>query len=663
MLFSTAVVLLSAWSSAEASLHARVSYDGGGTLVRGLDDGDWSHAAVNSMILPGDALWADQGTWTEIEMEGGSFLRLADGSRGELVTLPPDGTIRAWTGSFYLHRVARSTGGVIVETPACVIQVEQGTVVRIDVVGEGNTTISVQSGQVRVSTDPGGSKLVGSSYRCYVDVGRLPSQPILFDRYAEDSFDRWNRDRVAYLEVGETALPSSISFTNATLGVSDLSASGEWVVIDQRTYWRPTVVVDYTPYRYGAWTFVPQVGHVWVGNYPFEYVTGHYGRWTYRTPYGWVWSYDPVWSPAWVATVRCGSRYVWTPIDYDYRPVRVYGSTTFSVGGVLFSVSGTSYVDADYLYTGGTYVHPVTYGTVGPIFADEVHIWNINLGDSHHDRVPYDRRRLGVRDYAPSRSIRGPQQYDKSRGTANDRARRLEATNTGLFPDGRRIPARSVRTASVAKDRQAVVRPVRSTATPSVSPISEHRSIDRGQKQALSPRVTDRSVSSPSRERSTTVRGPVSTPVKSRSDRSTFPGRVESERTQSSRLTTPSATRQVAPSRPVVREREPITRVPSSSSRVDPRQAAKDALPSRTRTPVALVSPTPTPEHKTLSGLAPNARGIGVRAPAPSPVESQNISKGRDTGRPVIGERVPRRTPTTPNPGISRSSRSSGRLR
>src|SRR5690606_10204963 len=119
----------------------------------------------------------------------------------------------------------------------------------------------------------------------------------------------WNRERAKLLAVGYSSVPAQIS--NNVIGVSDLNNYGEWVYIDSEPYWRPTVVVDFVPYRHGYWSYGPAYGYSWTGHYPFSYITTHYGRWTHHPTYGWCWGYRPGWSSAWVASVRYGSNFVW----------------------------------------------------------------------------------------------------------------------------------------------------------------------------------------------------------------------------------------------------------------------------------------------------------------------------------------------------------------
>ena len=88
--------------------HGRVSYDAGGTLVKGVSEVEWSHATVNTLIMPGDILWTDKESTTEVEFAGGVYLRMADGSKAEVVSLSPEVMLRGWHGSFYIQRLKRS---------------------------------------------------------------------------------------------------------------------------------------------------------------------------------------------------------------------------------------------------------------------------------------------------------------------------------------------------------------------------------------------------------------------------------------------------------------------------------------------------------------------------------------------------------------------------
>lgn len=465
-------LVLSGAATAEGyTNHARVSFDAGSNLVKGSDDKDWSHATVNTLLLPGDTLWVDEGGTSELEFSGGTFLRGADGSKVELYALPPTALFRAWNGSMYVQRLERSGGDVTMESPAAKIYIEPNTLVRVDIVDSGATTISVRQGRVLVkAADGNGAVTVDVGERVWADPGMLPSEPTPFNMSQEDALDSWNRERMALLAGGGRSVPKEVIIRDETIGVSDLSNHGEWVYVENRHVWRPTVVVNYVPYRYGYWNHVPTIGDCWVDNYPFSYVTSHYGRWHNSSRYGWVWSYDPVWSPAWVATIRCGDYYAWTPIGYDYRPVS-YGGARFSVGGVDFFIGATSYVPVNYFGYGPRYVYGCYPEFGNYVRHTTVNIWNINYGggrDRDHIRVPYNTDLPVDRDYTPRRSIRGLDSIDDNRSNgggrsvvASERVRSLEGRmGRTSFASNKEPGVRDVRTVNAPEGREANVRRV-----------------------------------------------------------------------------------------------------------------------------------------------------------------------------------------------------------
>ncbi|MDX9971499.1 MAG: hypothetical protein RBU21_00775 [FCB group bacterium] len=447
-------------ANAESVVHGRVSYESGGGMVKGTADADWGFATVNTLVLPGDTLWADSGALLEAEFNGGTFLRLADQSKADVVGLPPNTVFKGWTGSFYVHRVARSTGNVLFQTPACQISVERDSQVRIDVLETGATTVTVRWGRATVGTDGGQGVTVSTAQRSFVDPGYLPSVPQRYDTSAEDDFDAWSRERARLVAVGEKAIPSTYRVTSAPLGTSDLANYGDWVYVDNTPYWRPTVVTNYVPYRQGIWSYTPGCGYVWVGDYPFSYVTSHYGRWNYNPGYGWLWGYTDVWGPAWVASVRCGPYFAWAPLDMHGYPVR-YGSSVFDFGSFSLTVGAGSYCLADNLLYGYSYGRPVTSPIFSNISDNNVYVWNVT-GNNVTVNFPWAGN-MPVRGYKPQRVMRGPDTLEAGERVirAGERASRLESSiGRRDFSTVERTGDRAIRTSTGTRTREARMRDV-----------------------------------------------------------------------------------------------------------------------------------------------------------------------------------------------------------
>jgi hypothetical protein len=466
---ATAFALTGAQTATAQELpHARVSFEDGSALIRGGSDDDWSFATVNTLVMPGDSLWADQGGTIELELSGGTFLRLADGSRAEVSALPPGGLIRGQTGSFYIQRTQRSSGSIGFDTPAARIDVDPNTHVRVDIVGEGATTVSVRWGRVTVKSPGGSPMIVTEGKRTYVDPGYLPSTPQYFDANLEDSFDAWARERAKLLAVGPQTTPKYVTPAgDAPLGYYDLEPYGNWVTVDNTPYWRPTVVSNYVPYRTGYWSYVPNCGYTWVGGYPFSYITTHYGRWNYNNNYGWLWCYRDTWSPAWAYTARYGDYYVWSPLDIYDRPC-YFGDAYFNIGGIRIGINTSSYCHYNNVFYGPSYVYPCGTSFFNNVRANNVYIWNIYAPNS---TININTRygNLGsalVRDYTPQRYIRGLDSSLRSTASgervfARSRAVQLENTvHRAAFDTARDGSQRGLRTAMREGSRNARIRDV-----------------------------------------------------------------------------------------------------------------------------------------------------------------------------------------------------------
>ncbi|MBX3180079.1 MAG: hypothetical protein KF886_22235 [Candidatus Hydrogenedentes bacterium] len=673
--------LLPLGAGAEAILHGRVSFDAGGTLVKGAEESDWTSASVNTLILPKDTLWADQGGTAEIEFSGGTFLRLADGSKAEVVSLPPSGVIRGWVGSFYVHRLKRSQGEFVFETPAASIQVEKDSMVRIDILGEGMTTVSTRWGQATIRTDAGGAVQAYQGKRVYVEAGLLPSEPVPFDRSAEDAFDRWNRERTEYLVEGpEQTRP--VEVTPTTLGVRDLDRYGEWVYIDNRPFWRPTVIVDYTPYRYGYWNHVGRIGNVWVGSYPFSYVTSHYGYWDYVPRYGWVWSYDRVWSPAWAATVRYGDYFVWAPVNRYYRPVYPTTSAYFTIGGVSFGYFGTSCVRVSEVYLGPSYVHFASYDPFRRYYSSgnvTVNIWNINYGSRRpHVRVPYNNSVTTVRDYTPRRSIRGAGTLYASGTTASQRVQRLESeVGRGSFTRTARTGGQNARTDIARIDAGSRTRNVRLTQeAPDYTRASRSNPVTAGTSRVRA--TSDEAVAARDRQGGTRSGAPVTRAAdtirgaggdNTTDGRTSVRGATPTERTRgdATSASRTGATRRTdidpgfddnplrGQSRPVARTR---TAVPTEDSAGT---ATRSAETARTRTPGRTDS-APTATRSAAPSTRTEAPRVNVApdrvAPSAGRTAVPEASAPSRSARPTVTERPSSSTARTAVPEASAPSRS-----
>lgn len=700
----TALGTLALWATAMAwpvaaqdPLHARVSFEDGAAMVRGQADSDWSYATVNTLIMPGDVLWAGETGIVEVEMSGGSYLRLADGSKAEIQGLPPSAAIRGWTGAFYVQRMNRSTGNLVFSTPAADITVSQDSMVRVDVVESGATTVSVRFGEARVATNVGGAVLVTPGKRTWIDPGYLPSAPLPFDRNALDAFDEWNQNRAKYLATGGT-LP--VATKAPVLGTADLDYYGDWVVVEGTRYWRPTVVREYVPYRSGHWSYVPAVGYTWVGDYPFCYVTSHYGRWNYVDSYGWLWAYSDGWAPAWASTYRVGSNFVWYPVDFYGRPVYSSGAT-ITIGDVRISIGSTSYCPAPTLIGYGyAPVYPATPTLINNGTIINVNVWNI-YDSQYRARPPYSPApgggsNLPSRDYSPRRVIRGPDTISPGRPGASVLTAQLEdRIGRTQFASVPTTGARALRTPMTESSRHAQMRSVRldedavHTATRSSSAANrDPRTLRAGGGGGEAPSASgayvpaDRAATETRSGRTlrgvpdTATRGAV--PEDTRTTRGAETGRAASTTRSASpgaagapdtgrSLRTPAGGSASIDRSAATRSGGPTATVPRATSPADRRLVTGTGRDTSVRTPPSAIAAPPTrsvtPQaspgtsrtESTRAGAAPRSVNLGTSRVAPQASESRSIAPSRSTRTPS-STAAPSRT-TAPTPRVTAPER------
>ena len=461
----TAMAALPAVGQDAPIVHGRVSFSVDSGLIKGTEDDDWSYANVNTLVLPGDALWVDEEGTLEAEFNGGTFLRLVDGSKAEIFATPPQARFKGWEGSFYIHRVRQSTGEVIFETPVGDLSIENDSQVRVDILDEGSTTITVRWGTAVYYPQGGAAIRIHQGKRIYVDPGYTPSQPEDFDKNYEDAFDSWNRERSRSIAIGSQNNPiGAKGIQSAPIGSADLNGYGEWVTVDNRRSWKPTVA-DYVPYQRGSWSYVPSQGYVWVGYYPFSYITSHHGYWDHHNRHGWIWSYNPVYSPAYVASVRYGDMHVWAPLGIHGDAV-YHGNNYTTIGGFRFGFGTASYVYANQIYHGNSYVHGFYRHHVNYGYNTHAYRWNLyNHKSPHYTHRPRYKTHYRSRDYSPSRVMRGSDRHANGYDHARTRVSHLESRSPHSSNRGSRIARdHSTRTISSARsrnERHASVRSVR----------------------------------------------------------------------------------------------------------------------------------------------------------------------------------------------------------
>jgi len=268
---------------------ARISFLEGNdaSYSRGDDPDDWQAAVVNVPMTLGDRVYTGDGSRMELQVSGGTFVRLAP--RTDLTALNLTHEVKqlslsAGTASFRVRRL-RNDEVFEVDTPNVAVTFDTPGSYRVDVAENGDSRVVVRSGHVTVSA-AGGEIPVSSGNEIAVQGFDNPS----YDVVGLGPIDAW--DRWVSLRDARFRRVRSYQYVNAdVVGVEDLDRYGRWEDVPQYgRCWTPSSVqVGWTPYRDGQWIWQDPWGWTWVGAEPWGWAPYHYGRWvTYSSRWFWV---------------------------------------------------------------------------------------------------------------------------------------------------------------------------------------------------------------------------------------------------------------------------------------------------------------------------------------------------------------------------------------
>ena len=319
--FASSIVTLAALLLVSPALPAapltpgRVAHIDG--LLR-LDNGPGAASQIlteNAVLRDGDELSTPPGSYVELELPGGTFVRIA-GSTRLVVDRQDDQTAVVLVEGLLNLRRGLNAPPVSLVAFQCRVALDQDAEVRAELTrDEPSAEVAVLSGRAELLTAAGSEVLA---------AGNLVTQrPGAQERgtwtRAADAFDDWVATRVAR----RTQAPQVPVAAADYVGLEDLADAGEWVRVDGQARWRPFVDASWRPYSAGSWSWVEPYGWVFVPDAPWGYVTHHYGRWAHDEEYGWLWVPDPVFGGAHVAWVVGGPYVGWAPLDPYGRAVMI----------------------------------------------------------------------------------------------------------------------------------------------------------------------------------------------------------------------------------------------------------------------------------------------------------------------------------------------------
>jgi Family of unknown function (DUF6600) len=294
---------------AETAVSARLSLVEGAVSYQRGDDDDWMPAAVNAPFVWGDRVYADRGSRAELQISGGSMIRIADGTELTALDLAENvKQLKVGIGTVSVRlRVLDPEEVYEFDTPNAAVTLQTPGLYRIEVDEEGNTRAAVRQGEISISS-AGGEVPVGEGEEI---VLRGIDQPVydIVPFGGPDVFDRWcdRRDRL-YLEARSYGYVSP-----AIAGAAVLDQYGDWRMENSFGWvWFPRVAAGgWSPYRLGHWVWIDPWGWTWASAEPWGWAPYHYGRWALiRSRWAWIPVASSVvrveWAPALVGFMGAG---------------------------------------------------------------------------------------------------------------------------------------------------------------------------------------------------------------------------------------------------------------------------------------------------------------------------------------------------------------------
>jgi hypothetical protein len=312
ILLALAVLLLPAYAHSSLGF-ARISFLEGDVQVRTPEAAEWMPAAVNTPVDEGDELWVPEGARVELQLSGGTSIRLDRNSALEILTLEKT------SSQFYLsegrvyvdHNAVR--GNVIqFDTPGSSVRAYDRAVFRVDVSDEF-VDVSVFTGSVDAEGRDGKTR-VNAGRTLTLGDGRYAELAPVGER---DEWENWNRERDRrYASRGDSYRYLPVELRSYS---TDFDDSGRWVQVGEYgTVWAPRATPrEWAPYRTGRWMWRGG-DYVWISYEPWGWAPYHYGRWAFVPVIGWFWVPPPrgevYWGPGYVGWVRTADHVAWVPL-------------------------------------------------------------------------------------------------------------------------------------------------------------------------------------------------------------------------------------------------------------------------------------------------------------------------------------------------------------
>ncbi|HSW49013.1 MAG TPA: DUF6600 domain-containing protein, partial [Bryobacteraceae bacterium] len=330
--------------------------------VRRGDSGDWVAAALNAPLVVDDSLLTGSRSRAELQFDWANMIRLSSETEVRLAELENSRYLVQVARGVVTFRVERdSDAEVEISTPSVSVRPVKKGSYRILVREDGESEITVRSGEAEVYTPQGSERLRPGRTMLARGSASNPEFQVV-SAVGKDDWDRWNEERDRYF-----SRSNSYRYVDRSIyGAEDLDGYGTWIYDAPYGWvWSPRVAVGWSPYYYGRWSWIDWYGWSWISYDPWGWAPYHYGRWYHRANYGWCWYPGGMhrrhhWSPGLVAFIGWGGggiglgfgRVGWIPLApnepyypwYGHGYYRGYRNSTY-IDNSVHIVNNTNIVN------------------------------------------------------------------------------------------------------------------------------------------------------------------------------------------------------------------------------------------------------------------------------------------------------------------------------
>ena len=313
VMVAAALLLAPAYAFSAELGWMHISLIEGDVQIQTPDAGDWGAAAINGPLREGDQIWSPQGGRIELQLNSGSYIRLAGNSALQILSLDSDSSqFYLSQGQVYVYYDAPEGSVLQVDTPDASTRAFVRSVFRIDI-SDQYTDVAVYKGYVETENQMGQTRINAGQMVSLAQNTEGEVAPM----GPPDDWERWNKERderiFARSDTSSRYLPPELKPYSY-----DLDTGGRWINVPDYGYcWTPTVGIGWAPYRLGRWAWIGG-DYVWISRDPWGWAPYHYGRWAFAAGIGWCWvppvAGEVYWGPGFVGWVRTGNYVAWVPL-------------------------------------------------------------------------------------------------------------------------------------------------------------------------------------------------------------------------------------------------------------------------------------------------------------------------------------------------------------